>query len=58
MTEAILTLTCKKMPKKLLLYVNDWTVQKSLFYKQKLQKELEFHFPNLQVDSTFKLIHT
>ena len=38
----ILRLKCKEMPKKhLLVYVDSWTVQKSLLHEQKLQKPLE-----------------
>ena len=50
-------LTCKKRQRYLLVYVDGWTVKKSLLYEQKLQKSLEipiFQFPSrfkIQVDS-------
>ena len=40
----ILRLKCKEMPKKTkktLVYVDGWTVEKSLLHEQKLQKPLE-----------------
>ena len=59
MTVETLRLKCKEMQKKkhLLVYVDGWTVQKSLLHEQKLQKPLEipiFQFASrlkIQVDS-------
>ena len=50
-------LRCEKRQRHLLVYVDGWTVQKSLLHEQKLQKPLEipiFQFPSrfkIQVDS-------
>ena len=57
MSAGILRLKCKEMPKQTLVYVDGWTVQKSLLHEQKLQKPLEipiFQFASrlkIQVDS-------
>ena len=59
MAVGILQVKCKEMPKNkhLIVYVDGWTVQKSLLHEQKLQKPLEipiFQFASrlkIQVDS-------
>ena len=41
----------------LLVYVDGWTIQKSLLHEQKLQKPLEIPISQFVIDSRFKLIH-
>ena len=55
MAVGILRLRCKEMPKKTLtsIYVDGWTVQKSLLHEQKLQKPLEM--PIFQFASRLKI---
>ena len=54
MALGILRLKCKEMPKKyVLVYVDGWTVQKSLLHEQKLQKPLEI--PISQFASRLKI---
>ena len=46
-------LKCKKRQRRLLVYVDGWTVQKSLLHEQKLQKPLEI--PIFQFAGRFKI---
>ena len=46
-------LKCKKRQRHLLVYVDGWTVQKSLLHEHKLQKPLEI--PIFQFASRFKI---
>ena len=46
-------LKCKKRRNHLLVYLDGWTVQKSLLHEQKLQNPLEI--PIVQFTSRFKI---